>query len=388
MGITTIYILLNLLSVVNILLLVTFLSIRKNNTLPNYLLAFILSIPGLYLIDNILICSKYAEYFSYFFFVVQILANLFPIAVYYYIHLLLGDNKKFQPILISGTIILLIYSTGLLIYYLLMDAPCKLEYLKSLTSNTKYPISMDIYNIAFYMWQMIYLIVLFIQTTKYQKTVKQNLSDISSVKLVFIKQFVSLLMILDISLVILYSVIPMTIVDYGILPIIVSIIYSFIIFFSIKNNAILNPDSYNKLNKINYQLIFGKNDNIEENFIREEKLLKHIETNIINNFENQKIYRNPDITLSTLSELINEKPYLISKTLNKKFNKNFYEIINEYRINDAILLLKNFDAKQDKIDNIAFEVGFNSRATFYRAFKKITGKSPSEFVSTTQITDN
>lgn len=232
---------------------------------------------------------------------------------------------------------------------------------------------------------MFYLITLYLETKNYQNTVKQNLSDINSVKLVFVKQFVSLLIILNVTLVILYSIIPMTIVDYGILPVIVTVIYSFIMFFSIKNNAILNPDSYEKLNKINYQIIFGKSNNNEEEIsINEEKnknQLKHIQTNIINALENEKKYRNPDITLSVLSEQINEKSYLVSKTLNELFNKNFYEVINEYRVNEAIILLKKFDSKQDKIDNIAFEVGFNSRATFYRSFKKITGKNPSEFVS-------
>ena len=55
--------------------------------------------------------------------------------------------------------------------------------------------------------------------------------------------------------------------------------------------------------------------------------------------------------------------------------------MNELRVRDAEERLKTFDPKKDKIEAIAYEVGFNSRAAFYRSFKKITGKNPTDFVS-------
>ena len=83
-----------------------------------------------------------------------------------------------------------------------------------------------------------------------------------------------------------------------------------------------------------------------------------------------------------MSEQIQEQAYITSQILNKHFNKSFFDLINELRIKEAENKLKLFDPKKDKIENIAYDAGFNSRATFYRSFKKITGKNPSDIVPT------
>jgi len=106
----SLYIALNVIAVVNIAILLLFLTARRNNAYPNLILAFILGIPGLYLFDNILICSGVIHHVSFVFFFVQIIANLFPLGVYYYVHLLLGDGKKYHPILLTGTLATLVLS--------------------------------------------------------------------------------------------------------------------------------------------------------------------------------------------------------------------------------------------------------------------------------------
>lgn len=93
-----IYSILNILAVFNIVVTCVFLLVRKNNSYPNYLLAIIFAIPGLYFFDNILINTKLIHSVPYSFFFVQILANLFPILVYKYVHLLIGNTKKLNSI--------------------------------------------------------------------------------------------------------------------------------------------------------------------------------------------------------------------------------------------------------------------------------------------------
>ena len=95
----------------------------------------------------------------------------------------------------------------------------------------------------------------------------------------------------------------------------------------------------------------------------------------------QKVYKKTTLSLSSLSELVNEQPYIVSQILNQHFKKTFFDFINEARVEEAKIALKSFDSKIGKIENIALEVGFNSRASFYRSFKKITGKNPTDFVS-------
>ncbi len=366
-----------------------FLCVRKNNSLPNYILALVFVIPGLYLVDNLLIVNNTLYKMPYAFFAVQIIANLFPIAVYYYVHLLLTDKKKYHPLLLFGSIVLLTYIVGLSVFFSLLSTFEKSAYLQALNTE-QYPISMNTYNVFFYTWQMVYIIVLNIEIKKYQINVENNLSSTDSVKLNFAKQFVRLLAILNFGLVVFYIALPVPMVDYAALPITLTLIYLFIIYYSIKNKAVFSEDTYSQLILEN-QSIIDANDYQKYTLLEDEisqsseieidEKTQFIITKIEKAFYNDKLYKLPELKLLTLSEKIQEQSYLTSQILNKHFKKSFFDIVNELRVKDAEERLKHFDPKKDKIEAIAYEVGFNSRAAFYRSFKKITGKNPSELVS-------
>ncbi len=91
----------------------------------------------------------------------------------------------------------------------------------------------------------------------------------------------------------------------------------------------------------------------------------------------EKAFKNPDITLASLSDQLGEKSYLTTKCLNTIFEKKFNDYINEYRIEALKILLKDPKSKNFTLLSLAFEAGFNSKASFNRAVKKFTGKSPS-----------
>lgn len=376
----SIYILLNFSAAINILLFCCFLLFRKKNTFPNILLSIILLVPALYFIDNIIISNNSITSFPYYFFFVQFIANLFPICIYYYIHLLLGDKKKFNPFLLAGSVVCVLYSIGLWINFSGLSPEDQNAYLIHLNTS-EYPLSMAVYNYLFYAWQMVYFILLFKEVKDYRQRIENNLSDSNLVKVRFVCQFINLLLILNLSLVILYVLFPTPVVDYGLLPVISIFIYSFIIFFSIKNNVILTKDAYIRLNRINEKLVAQSTAMEQDLHYPNEDQLESIAENMMSALKQKKYYKNHDLTLTMLSELLGEKPYVLSKAINSKLGKNFNELINDLRIEEAIVLLKTFDSKLEKIDSVALEAGFNSRATFYRNFKKSTGKSPTDFVS-------
>lgn len=91
----------------------------------------------------------------------------------------------------------------------------------------------------------------------------------------------------------------------------------------------------------------------------------------------EKAYQNRDITLHSLADELNLTTHQLSEIINQKLNKNFYALINEYRIKEAKVLLA--EKPEQKIISIAYEVGFNSPSAFYNAFKKIAGCTPSAF---------
>lgn len=91
----------------------------------------------------------------------------------------------------------------------------------------------------------------------------------------------------------------------------------------------------------------------------------------------EKLYTDPELTLSTLSRKLNTKPYLLTKTLNTVIHKKFSDYVNELRIEEVKRLLS--DKKNDNLTllALAYDAGFNSKASFNRAVKKITGNPPS-----------
>ena len=98
--------------------------------------------------------------------------------------------------------------------------------------------------------------------------------------------------------------------------------------------------------------------------------------------EKDRVYLNPNCSLSVLSEHINVSQKTISAVLNQHLHKSFNEFINEYRVQAFKEKIQKPEMEHFTIAGVAFECGFNSQATFQRTFKQITGLSPSEFRDT------
>lgn len=98
-----------------------------------------------------------------------------------------------------------------------------------------------------------------------------------------------------------------------------------------------------------------------------------------------KAYLNPSINLKTFAKDIKLPERLISKAINKIEDKNFNNYINYYRIEEFKKLLSMDRHKKFSISAIANEVGFNSRASFYKNFKEIVGVSPSIYAKKEKV---
>ena len=76
---------------------------------------------------------------------------------------------------------------------------------------------------------------------------------------------------------------------------------------------------------------------------------------------------------------MNIAPRSLSNIINRHFKRNFFEFINEYRIEEAKSLLSNPDNTSKSIIDIMDASGFNSKATFNTFFKKLVGETPSQY---------
>ena len=95
--------------------------------------------------------------------------------------------------------------------------------------------------------------------------------------------------------------------------------------------------------------------------------------------QQEKLFLHETLSLRTLASKLQKDPNLVSYILNNFFQKSFYDYVNDFRIEEVKNKIDDPAYSHLKIVEIAYECGFNSKATFNRVFKKSTGKSPSEY---------
>ena len=108
-------------------------------------------------------------------------------------------------------------------------------------------------------------------------------------------------------------------------------------------------------------------------------LSMELKDNLIALLENEKIYKENDINLEILAERLNTTRHNASQVINEHFDLNFHELINKYRINEAKNIFDLDYQKNLNIIDVAYEVGYNNKVTFNKAFKKDTNLTPSEY---------
>lgn len=95
--------------------------------------------------------------------------------------------------------------------------------------------------------------------------------------------------------------------------------------------------------------------------------------------QKSKPYQNPELTLFSLAKQLSIHPNHLSQIINQHHKQNFFDYVNEYRVKDVKEALLSGKYDNHSLLGVAFECGFNSKASFNRAFKKNAGVTPSEF---------
>ncbi|MCK8519959.1 AraC family transcriptional regulator [Aquimarina sp. D1M17] len=104
-------------------------------------------------------------------------------------------------------------------------------------------------------------------------------------------------------------------------------------------------------------------------------------TKIEHYIQEHRPFLDPDLNLTQLAKMLKMSVPELSETINSGFNKNFNDFINEYRVHEVQKMLREGKQKKLSLLGIAYECGFNSKATFNRVFKKFTNTSPSQYVA-------
>jgi AraC-like DNA-binding protein len=148
------------------------------------------------------------------------------------------------------------------------------------------------------------------------------------------------------------------------------IIFIFFTTFRIMNNSASFDQSTSFME---FQIVKYQKSSLSES--GKQKILE----DIILELEANQYFSDNLASLSELAKKIGQSSHHVSQVINEKLNKNFYELLAQYRVDKAKEIITVDRNNKLKIEEISEMVGYNSKTAFNNAFRKLSGKTPSEF---------
>jgi AraC-like DNA-binding protein len=299
------------------------------------------------------------------------LFTLHPAFLYFYIRAITGVKPLFRN---AGLIILssLLASSGLISFFCL---PAKVRY-NIILGNQDIPN----YFLLFIIPLILYFVFFWSASNKLLRNYKSKILQVYSYK-----QNVDLLWLRRISLLfygllIITGIVGILFSYYGI-PLLLSdyfyfaglTIFIFLVgFWGYKQGAVFSFQSLNIEKNVSHNVDKFHLPHTQKTVDARASLLKEL-------MEKKKPFFNPTLTIYELASMVDLPPHQLSRLIRKEFNCNFFEFVNNYRIEAFKKLLFSNEYKNYTILAIAFECGFNTKSAFNRIFKEQTGLTPSEF---------
>ena len=138
---------------------------------------------------------------------------------------------------------------------------------------------------------------------------------------------------------------------------------------------------YNRIGKSTQKLDFVPNHSPEvDKAVTEIPEIDRYKTRLLALMTDQELYLQTDLTLKETALQLKTNASILSKVINSGFDQNFNDFINSFRVEAVKKKMASPDTKHLTLTAIAYDCGFNSKATFNRSFKKFTGMSPREFM--------
>jgi AraC-like DNA-binding protein len=227
--------------------------------------------------------------------------------------------------------------------------------------------SLEVYYVITKIQYYFYIVAVFITLSKFKKLYKENYASNHQTTYKWLFQ-TTIFFLIGNSFVLLRSFILTNNTSQllDIINLIISVFALFVIcWFVLK--ALYQPNLFIGID-INIKPQELRNNNLLENKEDIDKLSKYM--------DDEKPYLDPEINLQKLASAINLSDKQLSQIINQYLNKHFFDYINTYRINDAKRLLKD---KNLTVLEVLYDVGFNSKSSFYTAFKKETNTTPTVY---------
>ncbi len=230
-------------------------------------------------------------------------------------------------------------------------------------------ISITLYYLQFFVYLFLFI--------KLYKSAKENMSDRiidKNIVVTWLKYFIVLVIIYEFSVAGVMYFFP--IIEYESVIQLLSLILLLLLGILRINQSTIEIQT--RLRKAKFNLEEVKETNTYYILGPEEKI--ELMNLIKEAFKERKFFTDANLTIDKFSKKIHVSARKLSVVINEITGENFSQLLNKYRIEEAKKLL--ISAKDDlSIENIYLRTGFNSRSTFNRVFKSITGLTPKEYKS-------
>lgn len=354
-------------------------AVKRGNHKANRWLAVFFLISALLLLQTIF---EYNGFYSRHHALLEVftpLLFLWGTTYYLYIRTLIGNSSKLSRTdLLHGLPALLCFFSYCPLYWSTESE--KLSYLRRLMNDqpTAYDWAMGLSLLHF----ILYLACSFRFVTAHQKRVSNYFSgDLN-------KRNLSWLLILNFALLCIWllwanfhlneifpSYVPALPLLKDLTPVLLIIILFSLGYYAVNQNAIFPPEIIqDPLN--NTAEIPHEPDRTGAGIAAEKRALVQ---KLVEIMTDEKHYRNPDLTLPELANHLNISTNILSDAINNGIGENFYDFVNRYRVEECKTLLVNSSYEHYTTLGIGFEAGFNSKSTFHKVFKDLTGKSPAQY---------
>ncbi len=210
------------------------------------------------------------------------------------------------------------------------------------------------------------LIFRFIHLRK--KAIRDMLSDAEWMQKEWIPKFMILFAVLFFTVMTCYVLWPRT--DAWLIQILNAIAMSCLVY-----NSIIHPTTTPVVKE---QTV---NKKMQPTISLSDEQMRGICEEAVKYLSESKAYLRPDLTLAILAQEMKVSSKYLSRAINFRLKRNFFEFINEMRVEEAKRCLMNLDASGYNIDSIYEDCGFRSRSTFFLVFKKTTGKTPAVWLA-------
>lgn len=372
----------NILAVLNLFLVAFILFVKSGNFLPNRLLSLILIIPVIYYLRYIFEITGYFHIERFMLYPAQALVAIYAPFIYAYVRIATGDWRWRHRILFPISILLVIFDIVLSVHFVFfMTTKEQILYIQNIENGWR----SYIYIISFTsgaVLQFFYLLSAFVRS-------KEIVSDCKHAtyqerrRLFFVYHFIALLLILFIIQLPLYLVFQHNAINGLYVPFKGVLIFCFVFYKMFQEPDIFVPIEEKLPETIAACAVKDKKESgvLNPQIGVPPEVLDAIYSELQILMIEERLFLDPEISLSSLADKLKICTHKLSLSINARSGKNFYHYVNGFRIEEAKRLLAKSDMKTISIEDIAFMSGFNTRATFYSAFKKQVNQTPTEYLT-------